>query len=121
MTNLRYEIYESNNGTVTMFVLDASGNPVWAHGGYEYAPESLLQDIEALEKNNDVSGWDGNGMYDGMCFESWKDRGISLQKHYNDVTFDCWTCLIADSDGIYPENMCTVATEIFVKQEMEER
>ncbi len=110
MAKLNFKVFEDNAGGITMFVLDADGMPIWGHSGYEYTPENLLADIEELKKSDSVSGWDGNGSYDGLGFESWEDM---LQDMYDEISNDEWIDLVADSNGIYPENMGNSAREAF--------
>lgn len=110
---LRYEIFEDNGGGITMFVLDTNGTPIWGHSGYEFVPNQLKKDITILQNTNSVEDWDGNGVYSGINFTSWNDIDGGLQGCYDELKNDEYVDLIADSDGIYPNNMSTVAAEAF--------
>lgn len=106
MTKFRFEVYEDNAGGLTMFVIDETGAPVWGHGGYEYMPENLRADMEAvedLEAMDDLETWDGNGVYYGSGnFDAWEDTTAgSIQDAYNQIANDEWTDLVADSNGMY--------------------
>lgn len=113
MTRLKYEVYEDNGGGITMFVFDADGNPIWGHAGYEYYSERLLRDIEALKKDDDVSGWDGNGSWSGYSFDTWAELGTTLDEYYKSTSSDRCIQLVADLDGIYPDKMGQAAAEAF--------
>lgn len=120
MARHRFKVYEDNGGGITMFVLNADGTPVWGHSGYEYTPENLLEDIKALEAEDSVSGWEGNGMYDGFRAQSWDDMGTTLEDYYEELSSDEWVDLVADSSGVYLDRMGAAAREALGVREEEE-
>lgn len=116
MAKFRFEVYEDNAGGLTMFVIDETGAPVWGHGGYEYTPENLWADMDAvkvLEDVEELEAWEGNGAYyGGGDFDAWEDTAAgSVQAAYEQVSCDQWTELVADSDGMYLDRAGLAARE----------
>jgi hypothetical protein len=66
MGNLKWTITENNGGGIALTVWDDGYGHEYVHSGYEYVPESLMQDIKALYDyaagNNDVTNWEGNDL-----------------------------------------------------------
>lgn len=90
---MNYSVIEDNGGGLTMFVFDESGACVWGGGGYEHRKGSCRENIASLEAgDNPVTGWD-DGMDDPQA--EW-DNVQETEYGYK---------LVADQDGIYPENM----------------
>ncbi len=120
MARHTFEVYEDNGGGIAMFVLNADGFPVWGHSGYEYTPENLVEDIKALEADDSVSGWEGNGVYDGCLFQTWDEFGKKIEDYYEELSSDEWVDLVADSSGMYLDRMGTAAREALGVREEEE-
>ena len=68
-----------------------------------------MDQIGDLEDVGDLDAWDGCGMYDGCGFESWKDRGKTLEEVYEEISEDPYTTLVADSEGVYLEKACAAS------------
>lgn len=110
----KFEVYEDNGEGLAMFIFDEEGKLIFGHSGYEFRPQQLLEDIEALKDGSDVSEWDGNGIYTGTQFLEWGDGDLqTLEQFYEDYIGSEWVELVADSDNIYPEKMNGSALEIF--------
>jgi hypothetical protein len=88
-----FEVIEDNGGGITLFVFDDSGKVEYAHTGYEYHVGQLTDDLKALAKgSNPAEDWDGaeedpQRMYDQM------------------ISYKYGWKIVADNDGIYPEEM----------------
>lgn len=80
-----FVVFESNNGGLSLFVLDESNAPIYGHSGYEYNPENLMEDIKSLyemESLMDLDSWEGNGVYTGLDFTPWEELG-GIETAYN--------------------------------------
>ncbi len=90
-----YEVLEDNAGQLYLAVFDDKYNCIYIHGGYEYNPGQLQEDLQALKNGDDVLQWDGNcGGY------TW-EYGEAPQALYEEISPVC--NVVADNDGIYPD------------------
>ncbi len=56
---MKYKVIEDNGGGLHLYVFSGR-RCVWAHTGYEYNSDGLLEDLKALESGVDPCGdWDG--------------------------------------------------------------
>lgn len=92
-----YKVIEDNGGGLTLVVFGADGQVEYLHTGYEYNPGKLTDDLDALEKgDNPIVDWDGN-----------ED---DPQRIYDDmISHDCGWEVVADNNGLYPEDMGVAA------------
>ena len=96
-----FEVLEDNAGQLYLAVFDDKYNCIYIHGGYEYNPGQLQEDLQALKNGDDVLQWDGNcGGY------TW-EYGEAPQALYEEISPVC--NVVADNDGIYPDKMGTAA------------
>lgn len=98
----RYEVIEDNGGGLHLAVFAESGKVEYFHSGYEYGSSGrLLNDLKALENgDNPVEDWDGNEE--------------NPQEVYDYITsFEYGWEIVADNDGIYPDEMGSAACEEF--------
>lgn len=94
-----YKVIEDNGGGLTLVVFAQDGETIeFIHTGYEYNQGWLAENLEALKSgDNPGEDWDNNelGSENPKDLESWfpwNEKGIE------------WN-VVADNDGIYPENM----------------
>ena len=103
----KYMVIENNGGGLALVVFAGDGETIkYIHTGYEYNPGQLTEDLENLKNGGDPSeDWEGNeldsteGMENPEDLESWfpwGQKGIGWE-------------VVADNDGIYPEDMGTAA------------
>ncbi len=57
--NLYGQVIEDNGGGLHLYVFDEQGHMVYAHSGYEYEDDHLMDDIEQLLLSDSVDGWWG--------------------------------------------------------------
>lgn len=102
----KYQVIEDNGGGLTLIVYGENGEIEYIHTGYEYYPGQLLNDLEALKDGDDPArDWDGNDLYTtGMehpeeleSWFPWEQKGIGWE-------------VVADNDGVYPEEMGEAAS-----------
>ena len=100
-----FAVIEDNGGGLALIVYGENGKIEYIHTGYEYHPGQLSDDLEALKNGDDPArDWDGNdlhttGMENPEELESWfpwEQKGVGWE-------------IVADNDGIYPEEMGTAA------------
>ena len=67
---ITWQVTENNGGGLTLYVYD--DDLIYAHAGYEYVPESLREDIQALQDGSDPisNNWDGNDLYNTDIIEA---------------------------------------------------
>lgn len=58
-TPYTWRVTENNGGGLTLYVWE-NDTLIYGHAGYEYAPENLRADIDALKNGEDPREWDGN-------------------------------------------------------------
>lgn len=97
----KFEVIEDNGGGLTLVTFDENGCVDYLHTGYEYVAGNLIMDLEALKNgDNPVEDWDGNEE--------------DPQAVYDDMTsYECGWEIVADNDGIYPDNMGAAASMEF--------
>lgn len=102
----KYQVIEDNGGGLTLIVYGENGEIEYIHTGYEYHPGGLLDDLEALKNGDDPAhDWDGNDLYtiemehpeELESWFPWEQRGIGWK-------------VVADNDGVYPEEMGEAAS-----------
>lgn len=100
-----YKVIEDNAGGLALVVFSDGEKVEYIHSGYEYNPGQLTGDLENLKNGDDPArDWDGNELEDAEMenpedLESWfpwEQEGQGWE-------------VVADNDGIYPENMGTAA------------
>ena len=102
----KYMVIEDNGGGLTLVVFAQDGETVeYIHSGYEYNPGQLTEDLDALKAGADpAKEWDGNEL-DNVDMEApedleswfpWEQKGQGWQ-------------IVADNDGVYPEDMGAAA------------
>lgn len=103
----KYMVIENNGGGLALVVFAEDGETIeYIHTGYEYSQGQLSEDLENLKKGDDPAyDWEGNeldsteGMENPEDLESWfpwDQKGIGWE-------------VVADNDGIYPEDMGAAA------------
>ncbi len=71
----RYEVYQDNNDTITLFVI-ANDIPIWAYSGYEYGGNYKEQIDKFRDMTlNEICKTGGSGIYNGKVFTPWKECG----------------------------------------------
>lgn len=109
---MNYKVIEDNGGGLALVVFAEDGETIeYIHSGYEYNPGQLTEDLEALKNGDDpAKDWDGNeldsteGMENPEDLESWFPWSQKGQG---------WE-VVADNDGIYPEDMGGSASREFL-------
>ena len=107
-----YKVIEDNGGGLALVVFAEDGETVeYIHTGYEYNPGQLTEDLEALKNGDDpAKDWDGNDLdsVDGLenptdleGWFPWNQKGQGWE-------------VVADNDGIYPEDMGGAASREFL-------
>ena len=106
-----YKVIEDNGGGLTLVVFAEDGETIeYIHSGYEYNPGQLSEDLEALKNGDDpAKDWDGNDLNNAEMeapedLESWFPWNQKGQG---------WE-VVADNDGIYPEDMGGSASQEFL-------
>jgi len=79
MPAVRYEVYESDAGILTLVVICRCGHPVYVASGYEHQPGALQTDLKELDNTFDVDDiityWENNelpnqpGLYETIKYE----------------------------------------------------
>lgn len=93
----KYEVIETNGGSLYLIVFGEDGEVIFMH---DYEEGGLLADLEALKNGENPMLWDGNEE--------------NPQEAYDNVTsYQCGWEIVADNDGVYPENMMGIALEEF--------
>lgn len=101
-----YKVIEDNGGGLTLVVFAQDKETIeYIHTGYEYNPGQLTEDLENLKNGDDpANDWDGNEM-DSAEMEDLED----LESWFPwDQKGTGWE-VVADNDGIYPEDMGAAA------------
>lgn len=62
--NLSWRVTENNGGGLGLWVWDNNNTLIFAHNGYEYNDGQLTEDINYLQADDSVDGWDGNEITD---------------------------------------------------------
>lgn len=89
----KFQAIEGNAGDLHLFVFGENGKVVWGHEGYEYNPGELVNDIQLIKDGADPENeWEGNVENPEKAY----DFILSHAEAYG---------VVADNDGIYPENM----------------
>lgn len=89
----KFQAIEGNAGDLYLFVFDENGKVVWGYEGYEYNPGELVNDIQLIKDGVDPENeWEGNVENPEKAY----DFILSHAEVYG---------VVADNDGIYPENM----------------
>lgn len=109
-----YKVIEDNGGGLTLVVFAEDADRIeYIHNGYEYNPGQLSKDIESLKNGDDPANeWEGNDLDDideienPEEFESW----------FPWVQKDVGWKVVADNDGIYPEDMGSAAMMEFLTE-----
>lgn len=106
-----YKVIEDNGGGLALVVFAEDGETIeYIHSGYEYNPGQLTEDLEALKNGDDpAKDWDGNDLNNAEMeapedLESWFPWSQKGQG---------WE-VVADNDGIYPEDMGGAASREFL-------
>lgn len=109
-----FAVIEDNGGGLTLIVYAENAKIDYLHTGYEYFPGQLMEDIQELENGADpAQEWDGNDLYtvpnieESENLESWFPQ---------DQKGTGWK-IVADNDGIYPEDMGQAAHFEFERME----
>ena len=103
----KYMVIEDNGGGLALVVFAEDGEAIeYIHTGYEYNQGQLSEDLEALKNGSDpAKEWDGNDLYSDPEMENPED----LESWFPwDQKGTGWE-IIADNDGIYPDDMGTAA------------
>lgn len=90
----KFCVIEDNGGGLTLVIFDDndSSKVSYLHTGYEYILGQLTNDLTELSNGSDPSTWDG-------CEDD-------PQEIYDNITsFEYGWEIIADNNGIYPEDM----------------
>lgn len=105
-----YIVIEDNGGGLTLVVFAEGEETIeYMHSGYEYDPGRLTEDLEKLKNgDNPANEWEGNeldsidDMFNREDLEDletwfpWEQKGTGWK-------------IVADNDGVYPEDMGTAA------------
>lgn len=99
----KYMVIENNGGGLALVVFAGDGEAIeYIHTGYEYNQGQLTEDLDNLKNGDDpAEDWDGNELGSELPkdFESWfpwNQKGTGWE-------------VVADNDGIYPEDMGSAA------------
>ena len=88
----KFNVIEDNGGGLTLVIFDDSDEVSYLHTGYEYIIGQLTNDLKELANGSDPSTWDG-------CEEN------PQEIYDNIISFEYGWKIIADNNGIYPEDM----------------
>lgn len=110
----KFEVIEDNGGGLSLLVYDDDNETIkYMNNGYEYVPESLIEDIEILANGKyPVEKWDGNILENSEMCESVddpKDRDSWFPFEHFRFGWD----IVADNCGLYPEDMGESARKEF--------
>lgn len=115
-----YKVIEDNGGGLALVIYSKDGETIeYIHTGYEYNHGQLTEDLENLKNGDDpVKYWDGNELDDTDAINERKE--IFPDTEVTDLEFwfpweqkgQGWE-IVADNDGIYPEDMGAAAREEF--------
>lgn len=104
--NKKFEVIEDNSGGITLVVFGENKKAEYLHSGFEYVRDGLLKCLEGLKNgDNPVQDWDGNVENPQAVYDT-----ITANEHG-------WK-VVADSAGIYPDNMGTEALLQFKKKKI---
>lgn len=102
-----YKVIEDNGGGLVLVVFAQDGETIeFIHTGYQCNPGQLTEDLENLKNGDDpAEDWDGNELGSELPkdFESWfpwDQKGVGWE-------------IVADNDGMYPEDMGAAAMKEF--------
>ena len=100
---LSYQVLEDNGGGLHLAVFD-DDSCIWFASGYEHHPDSLQEDIAALQDNHPVADkWESN-----------LPNGYTAQQLYDELTsYEYGWQIIADDAGVYPERMGAAGQRAF--------
>ena len=100
---LSYQVLEDNGGGLHLAIFDGD-KCIWYASGYEHRPDSLLEDIEALQ--------DSHPLQDG--WESDLPDGYTPQQLYDELTsYEYGWEIIADESATYPDRMGAAGQRAF--------
>ena len=104
-----YKVIEDIAGGLILVVFAENGNAVeYVHGGYEYNPGQLIEDLLKLRNGDDpVKDWEGNEMDD--CYEDTEDFENWFPYYEEGIGWN----VVADQDHIYPMVMGAAACREF--------
>lgn len=113
----KYMVIEDNGGSLALAVFAEDGETIdYIHAGYEYNPGQLSEDLEALKNGSDpVKEWDGNELYSDPEMEAPEDLESWFPLDQKGTGWE----IVADNDGIYPDDMGSAAKFEFVITEDE--
>lgn len=107
-----YKVIEDNGGGLTLVVFAQDEETIeYIHTGYEYNPGQLSGDLEALKNGDDPAReWDGNGLCSDPYMKNPEDLESWFPWEQKGVDWE----VVADNEGIYPENMGSTAKAEFL-------
>jgi hypothetical protein len=93
---LSYQVLEDNGGGLYLAIFDSDDECIWCASGYEHSPDSLLEDIAAMQDSHPLRDeWEAN-----------LPDGYTAQRLYDELTsYEYGWQIIADDAGVYPERM----------------
>jgi len=97
---LKYQVIEDNGGGPTLAVFEGE-NVTYLHTGYEYNVGQLTNDLDALKSGDNPA-------------EDWEGNEENPQDLYDNIaSYEFGWKIVADQNGIYPEDMGAAAKEEF--------
>lgn len=104
MKKIRAKVIEDNGGGLHLYVFDAQDNVIYAHSGYEYEGNNLVEDIDNLISSGSVDGWDG-------CDENPQEEYAEIMK--NEYGYENVANIIYGTCYLHTERMGVAAKLAF--------
>lgn len=79
----KWQVTENNGGGLTLYVWDDDNKLIYAHAGYEFAPDALRADITALRNGDDTSEWEGNDLDNEDIISAIRRQDFESQNEYD--------------------------------------
>lgn len=107
----KYMVIEDNGGGLTLMVFAQDGETIeYIHTGYEYNSGQLTEDLQNLKNGDDPAReWDGNELDSTEGIENPEDMESWFPREQKGTGWE----VVADNDGIYPEDMGASAKNEF--------
>lgn len=101
-----YKVIEESNGKITLAAISDKDIVEYIRSGFESDPERLMEAIELLRNGTDFQELPGNDT--GKVGRNWHEYFPTYQEGWE---------VIADNNGIYPEDMSEFSKKIFSVKE----
>ena len=104
----KFMVIEDNGGGLTLVVFSENGADIeYIHGGYEYYPGLLAEDLERLKDgDNPAEDWDGNYLDDEeMTAHMENPKDLESWFPWERMSNHPGWNIVVDNDDIYPAVM----------------